>query len=106
MSHKARRWWAAPRTGEFFAADQVGRHAGVEHVGVGPMFMHPAPRVAPIIVYLAAERMAAETPEVLVALCVQVLVADHDIVDVGRLVAEVVEPGLVAADAEEGVMVD
>src|SRR5438270_6138996 len=34
------------------------------------------------------------------------LVADHNIIDVGSFVREVVEPALVAADAEEGVVVD
>src|ERR1700720_1879231 len=34
------------------------------------------------------------------------LVADHYVVDVGGLIGQVVEPALVAADAEEGVVVD
>src|SRR5438132_2950574 len=68
--------------------------------------MHPAPRVAPVVEHLAAERMAADAPEVLIALLFQVLVADHDVVHVGGLVGQVVQPRLVAADAEEDVVID
>src|SRR5579862_8034770 len=50
--------------------------------------------------------MPADAPEMLVALRRHDVVADHDVVDVGGLVAEVVQPLLVAADAEEGMVVD
>src|SRR5579862_8318977 len=50
--------------------------------------------------------MPADAPEMLVALRRHDVVADHDVVDVGGLVAEVVQPRLVAADAEEGMVVD
>src|SRR5260370_868740 len=96
----------APRSAELAAAPQIGRHAGVQHIGVGPMLVHPAPRVAPVVEYLAAERMPADAPEVLVALLHQVFVADHDVVHIGGFVRQVVEPGLVAADAEEDVVID
>src|SRR5689334_21936033 len=74
VMHELLRRRAAPRAGELVAADQVGGHAGVEHVGVGPMLVHPAPRVAPVVVDLAAERMPAEPPEMLVALFLEMLV--------------------------------
>src|SRR5271169_3885334 len=70
------------------------------------MLMHTAPWIGPVIEQLAADQMAADAPHVLVALLLQMLVADHHIVDVGSLIRQVVEPALVAADAEEGVMVD
>src|SRR5204863_3172526 len=96
----------APRSVQLVPADQVRRHAGVQHVGIGPVLVHPAPGVAPVIEHLAAERMPADAPEVLIALRLHDFVADHDVVDVSRLIGEVVEPRLVAADAEEGVVVD
>src|SRR5205814_7070285 len=96
----------APWPVQLVPADQVRRHAGVQHVGIGPVLVHPAPGVAPVIEHLAAERMPADAPEVLIALRLHDFVADHDVVDVSRLIGEVVEPRLVAADAEEGVVVD
>src|SRR5437899_8398267 len=50
--------------------------------------------------------MAADAPHVLIALPCQMLVTDHYVVDVRCLVRQVVQTALVAADAEEGVMVD
>src|SRR5216683_8153104 len=50
--------------------------------------------------------MAADAPHVLIALPRQMLVTDHHVVDIGGFVGEVVEAALVAADTEEGVMVD
>src|SRR6202040_1152204 len=79
---------------------------GVQHVGVGPVLMHAAPRIGPVIEQLAADQMAADAPHMLVALLPQMLVADHYVVDVGGLIGQVVEPALVAADAEEGGVVD
>src|ERR1051325_1457353 len=42
--HELLRRRAAPGAGELMPADQVARHAGVEHVGIGPVLVHPAPR--------------------------------------------------------------
>src|SRR5271166_392948 len=50
--------------------------------------------------------MAADAPHVLIALLLQMFVADHHIVDVGGLIGQMVEPALVASDAEEGMVVD
>src|SRR6267378_7096631 len=70
------------------------------------MLVHPAPGIGPVVEELAADQMAADAPHVLIALRGQMLVADHHIVDVGGFVGEMVEAALVAANAEEGVMVD
>src|SRR5215831_13770191 len=79
---------------------------GVQHIGVSPMLVDAAPRIGPVIEQLAADQMAADAPHMLVALLLQMLVADHYIVDVGGFVRQVVEPALVAADAEKRMMVD
>src|SRR6266446_6868945 len=50
--------------------------------------------------------MAADAPEMLVALFLQELVANHDVVHVRRLVRQVVQARLVAADTEEDMVVD
>src|SRR5215471_18111229 len=88
------------------ALQDVGRGVRVEHVGVGPMFVHAAPWVGPVIEQLAADQMAANAPHVLIALALQMLVTGHHVVDVGGLVGEMVEAALVAANAEKCVMVD
>ena len=85
---------------------RLRRNAGVEHIGVRPMLVHPAPRVAPIVEHLAAQRVAADAPEMFIPFLLHVLVADHDVVDVGRFVGQVVQSRLVAADAEKGVVID
>src|SRR5260370_18034410 len=50
--------------------------------------------------------MAADAPHMLVALLLQMLVADHHVVDVGGLERPMIEAALVAANAEKRVMVD
>src|SRR5665213_2543518 len=70
------------------------------------MFMDAAPGIAPIIEDLAAERVAADAPIMLVTLSLHDLMAAHDVVDVGGFVGEVVDARLVAADAEEDMVVD
>src|SRR5947207_1341938 len=50
----------------FFRRQQVTRRARVEPVGVGPALVHAAPRIAPVVVDLAAEEMPAHAPHVLV----------------------------------------
>src|SRR6516162_7588789 len=107
VTHKDLRDRLAPRSAGALAAFQyIGRGMCVEHIGVGPVLVHPAPRVGPVIEQLAADQMAADAPHVLVAFAGQMLVTDHHVVDVGRLVGEMIEAALVAANAEEGVMVD
>jgi hypothetical protein len=107
VTHKDLRDRLAPRSaGALAAFHDVGWGMGVEHIGIGPMLVHAAPRVGPVIEELAADQMAAYAPHVLVAFANQMLVTDHHVVDIGGLVGEVIEPALVAANAEEGVMVD
>src|SRR6266851_4144039 len=107
VAHEDLRDRLAPRSaGAFAAFEQIGRGVGVEDVGVGPVLVHAAPRIGPVIEQLAADQMAADAPHVLIALSLEMLVADHHVVDVGGLVGEMVEAALVAADAEECVMID
>src|SRR6185312_11439607 len=55
---------------------------GVDPVAVGPMLMHPAPGIGPIIEDLAAQEMAAQAPHMLVlAGALQMLMAEKDVVD-------------------------
>src|SRR5215472_535902 len=107
VAHKDLRDRLTPRpAGTLAALDQVGRGVGVEHVGIGPMLMHAAPRIGPVIEQLTANQMAPDAPHVLIALARQMLVTNHHVVDVGGLVRQMVEPALVAANAEESMMVD
>src|SRR5260370_11509752 len=50
--------------------------------------------------------MAADDPHMLVALLLQMLVADHHVVDVGGVERQMIEAALAAANAEKRVMVD
>src|SRR5260370_6275403 len=50
--------------------------------------------------------MAADAPHVLIAFFLQMLVADHHIVDVGGVERQMIEAALAAANAEKRVMVD
>src|SRR6267378_4497066 len=43
------------RAQAFLRRKQLGAMARVEHVGVGPVLVHPAPRILPVVVDLAAE---------------------------------------------------
>ena len=74
---------------------------------VGPVLVHAAPGVGPVVVDLAAEQMPAEPPHVLVGSeGFEIVVAHGDVVDVGHLERQMVEPGLLVAQAEEDVVVD
>src|SRR5215813_3110793 len=88
------------------AVEESGRRVRIQHVGVGPVLVHAPPGIGPVIEQLAADQMTADAPHVLVGFLPEMLVTDHDVVDVRRLVGEMVEAALVAADAEECVMVD
>ena len=71
------------------------------------MLVHPTPGIGPVIKYLAAQDVPAQTPDMLIfADLFQMLVADEDIVHVLDLEGHVVEAGLVAAQTHEGVVVD
>src|SRR6266581_6932477 len=107
VTHEDLRDRLAPGSaGSFAAFDAIGRGAGVQHISVGPMLVHATPRIGPVIEQLTADQVTADAPHVLVTLALQMLVADHDVVDIGGLVGQMVKATLVAADAEEGVMVD
>src|SRR6266581_3863299 len=95
------------RAQPFLRRQQLGPIARVEHVGVGPVLVHPAPRILPVVVDLAAEDVAPDAPHVLVlARLAQVLMAEHDVVDALHFEREVVQSRLRALQAQEHVVVD
>src|SRR5262245_14808424 len=102
-----RRALAPLRDEPVFRGDQVRAVLHVEPVRVGPVLVHAAPRIRPIVVDLAAEEMPADAPHVLVlAELPNVLVAGEDVIDVGHLEREVVQAGALVPDAEEHVVID
>src|SRR5438876_3563647 len=63
--------------------EQRARRARVQPIGVGPALVHAAPRIAPVVVDLAAEQMPPDAPHVLVlAEARDVLMVREDGVDV------------------------
>src|SRR6267378_2056694 len=95
------------RAQAFLRRQQLGAMARVEHVGVGPVLVHPAPRILPVVVDLAAEDMPPDAPDVLVlAGLPQVLVAEHDVVDALHLKREVIQSRLRPLEAQEHVVID
>src|SRR5262245_38686732 len=66
--------------------DQVRAVLLVQPVGVGPVLVHPAPRVGPVVIDLAAQEMPADPPHVLVlAELLKMLVPGEHVVDVRHL---------------------
>src|ERR1700722_8272582 len=58
----------------------------IQAVAVGPMLVHAAPRIGPVVVDLAAQDMAAAPPDVLVgAKLLEIVVGHADVVDVRHL---------------------
>src|SRR5947208_824361 len=91
----------------FLGRKKLGAMARVEHIGIGPVFVHPAPRVLPVVVDLAAEDVAPDSPHVLVlAGLPQVLVAEHDVVDALHFEGEVIQSRLRPFEAQEHVVID
>src|SRR5262252_1303613 len=87
--------------------DQIRAVLLVQPVGVGPVLVHAAPRVGPVVVDLAAQEMPADPPHVLVlAELLQMLVPGEHVVDVRHLERQVVQAGALVPDAEEDVMID
>src|SRR6267143_1117428 len=83
------------RAQSFLRRQQLGPMARVEHVGVGPVLVHPAPRILPVVVDLAAEDVPPDAPHVLIlARLLEVLVAEHDVVDALHFEGEVIQPRL------------
>src|SRR6185312_10064018 len=79
----------------------------VQHVAVGPMLVHAAPRIGPIVEHLAAKHVAADAPHMLVlAFLDEVFVADHHVVEILHLERQVIEADLLALDAEEDMVID
>src|SRR2546425_3799994 len=95
------------RAQSFLRRQQLGAIARVEHVGIGPVLVHPAPWVLPVIVDLAAEDVPPDSPHVpVLAGLPQVLVAEHDVVDALHFEGEVVQADLRALEAQEHVVID
>src|SRR5579863_9603554 len=80
-----RRLLAPLRHQSFVDRNEIGAVGKIETVAVRPMLMDAAPRIGPIVVDLAAENMAADTPHVLVTEFLQIVVAHADVVDVRHL---------------------
>src|SRR4051812_13807136 len=67
VAHEPLRRPVAPlRLEAFLGAQQVAAVRRVEAVGVGPALVDAAPRVAPVVIDLAAEQVAADSPHVVV----------------------------------------
>src|SRR2546425_10797336 len=95
------------RAQSFLRRQQLGAMARVEHVGVGPVLVHPAPRILPVVVDLAAEDVPPDAPHVLVlARLLEVLVAEHDVVDALHFEREVIQSRLRPLEAQEHVVID
>src|SRR6267143_171636 len=95
------------RAQSFLRRKQLGAMARVEHVGVSPVLVHPAPRILPVVVDLAAEDVAPDAPHVLVlAGLAQVLVAEHDVVDALHFERKMIQPRLRPFEAQEHVVID
>src|SRR6266849_483605 len=95
------------RAQSFLRRQQLGAMARVEHVRVGPVLVHPAPGILPVVVDLAAEDVPPDAPYVLVlAGLAQVLVAEHDVVDALHLEREVIQSRLRPFEAQEHVVID
>src|ERR1051325_7470378 len=92
---RLRRRRAPLRAQAFLRGEQVGRRARVQHIGIGPVLVHAAPRILPVVVDLAAEQMPADAPDVLVlAGVLQVLVTEHQVVVARHLKREMVQAGV------------
>ena len=71
------------------------------------MLVDVPPRIGPIIVDLTAEHVPADAPHVLIlAVLLEIIVTHADVVDVGDLERQVIEPGLLVREAEEHVVID
>src|SRR5262249_41112671 len=90
----------------FLGREEIAAAQRVEPVAIRPVLVHRAPGIGPIVVDIAAEKMAADAPDVLVgAEPLQMIVPDEDVVDILDLEGEMIEPGALMPNAEERVMV-
>src|SRR3989442_438774 len=95
------------RAQAFLRRKQLGSMARVEHVGIGQVLVQPGPRILPVVVDLAAEDVPPDAPHVLVlARLLEVLVAEHDVVDALHFEREVIQSRLRPLEAQEHVVID
>src|SRR5919198_5310778 len=81
-----RRRTAPLRAQALFGRKQVRWRIDIEHIGVGPVLVHAAPRILPVIVDLAPEQVPADAPDVLVlSSTLQMFVPEHEVVEVVHL---------------------
>ena len=85
--------------------DRAGLVRRVEQIAVGHVLHHVAERIAPVVVDLAAEDVAADAPVMRVAAAAQVLVAGHQVVEILHLERDVVQLDAAGADREERVVI-
>src|ERR1700761_1208219 len=81
------RWSFAPlRAQRFFRLDQVRAVGEIEPVAVSPVLMHPAVRIGPVVVDLAAEHVTANPPHVLILPSrFQIIVTHADVINIRHL---------------------
>src|SRR5690349_16199370 len=106
MIEKGRRDGIAPGSIEVVGSEEARRRVCVERIGIGPVLVHAAPGVLPVVEDVAAELVATDAPDMSVALRLQVVVTDHHVVDVLDLEGQVIEPVLLALNAEQDMVVD
>src|SRR5262245_17163916 len=102
-----RRPLAPLRDQSLFGRQQVGSVPHVEPIRIGPVLVHAAPWVGPVVVDLAAEEMPANAPHVLVLAEMREMLMSHEhVVEVLHLEGEVIQARALVPDAEEHVMID
>src|SRR5271155_2135598 len=106
MLHEGWRDRFPPRTVEGIGPVQTGERVRIERVGIGPVLVHAAPGVLPIVVDVAAELMPADAPDMGVTLLLEMIVADHRVVDVLDPQGQVIGAGFLPLNAEEDVVVE
>src|ERR1700730_19231543 len=106
MLEKGRRDGIAPGSIEVVGSEEARRRVCVERIVIGPVLVHAAPGVLPVIEDMAAELVATDASDMSVAFRLQVVVTDHNVVDVLDLKGQVIEPVLLALNTEKDMMVD
>ena len=101
MLEKGRRDGIAPGSIEVVGSEEARRRVCVERIGIGPVLVHAAPGVLPVIEDMAAELVATDAPDMSVAFRLQVGGTDHHVVDVLDLKGQVIEPVLLALNTEK-----